>query len=162
MRELKKMDSALAIIKTNKTSGVKHPYDLEIFESVARLIRHTCQTYIDLSNLEYAIRKAHQLTFVNRDSAYNSLVNATKIIENNLKERASVYNSLVNTWEKTRLPKGMSAGDKKYFFQQDRTRHFANRRPDMSYLIYDEEDLDLEGYLSKLKAYMEKYKNNSL
>jgi len=125
------------------------------------MVRHTCQTYIDLSNLEYAIRKAHQLTFVDRDSAWYSLQDATKIIENNLKERADVYKDLVNTWEKTRLPKGMSTADKKYFFQQDRTRHFANRKPDMTFLIYDEQDLDLEGYLEKLKAYMEKYRNIS-
>ena len=159
--ELQKMDSALAIVEANKKPGVKHPYDFEIFETIARLVHHTCQTYIDLSNLEYSIRTAHQLTFVNRDSAYYSLKNATKIIENNLKERATVYNDLVKTWEKTRLPKGLSTADKKYFFQQDRTRHFANRKPDMSYLIYDEQDLDLEGYLSKLKAYMEVYKNNA-
>ena len=161
MLELQKMDGALAIIETNKIPGVKHLYDFEIFESAARLIRHTCQTYIDLSNLEYAIRTAHQLTFVNRDSAYYSLQNATNIIENNLKERAHVFHDLVVTWEKTRMPKGLSTADKQYFFQQDRTRHFANRKPDMSYLIYDEQDLDLEGYLEKLKAYMVTYKNIS-
>ena len=72
-----------------------------------------------------------------------------------------MFHDLVFTWEKTRMPKGLSTADKKYFFQQDRTRHFANRRPDMSYLIYDEQDLDIEGYLEKLKVYMEKYKNNS-
>jgi len=161
MLELQKMDSALAIIQANKVSGAKHLYDFEIFESITRMVRHTCQTYIDLSNLEYAIRKAHQLTFVDRDSAWYSLQDATKIIENNLKERADVYKDLVNTWEKTRLPKGLSTADKKYFFQQDRTRHFANRKPDMTFLIYDEQDLDLEGYLEKLKAYMEKYRNIS-
>ena len=159
--ELVKMDTVLAIIETNKTPGVKHPYDFEIFESIARLIRHTCQTYLDLSNLEYAIAEAHKQTFVNRDSAYLSLQNAVKIIENNLNERAVVYNDLVNTWEKTRMPKGMSLPGKKYFYQQDRTRHFANRRLDMSYLIYDEQKLDLETYLEQLKAYMDKYKNKS-
>jgi hypothetical protein len=160
--ELAKMDTALAIIAINKKSGVKHPYDLEVFESCAQLIRHTCQTVLDLSHLENAIREAHVLTFVNRDSAYAALQKAQKIIEDNLKRRAAVFNDIVNVWEKTRLPKGMSTADKKYFFQQDRTRHFANRRPDMSYLIYDEQLLDLEGYLEKLKAYMEQYKNNSL
>ena len=159
--ELQKMDSALSIIETNKASGVKHLYDFEIYESVARLIRHTCQTYLDLSNLEYAIGHANKLTFVSRDSAYYSLQNAVKIIENNLKERALVFNDLVNTWEKTRMPKGMSTADKQYFYRQDRTRHFANRRPDMSYLVYDEQKLDLEGYLEKLKAYMKKYKDVS-
>jgi hypothetical protein len=161
-QELDKMDSALAIIEANKKSGVKHTYDFEIFESVANFIRHTSQTYLDLSQLEFAIRDAHNQTFVNRDSAYFNLQKAQKIVEDNLKRRAIVFNNLVNTWEKTRLPKGMSTPDKKYFFQQDRTRHFANRRPDMSYLIYDEETLDLEGYLEKLKAYMKQYKNNSL
>jgi hypothetical protein len=37
----------------------------------------------------------------------------------------------------------------------------CSRRPDMDYLIYDEQLLDLEGWLEKLKAYMEKYKSNS-
>jgi hypothetical protein len=161
-QELQKMDNALAIIEINKESGVKHLYDFEIFESIARLVRHTSQTYIDILNLEYAIGEANRLTFINRDSAYHSLNNATKIIESNLKERAVVFTDLVNTWEKTRFPKGMSTKGKKYFYQQDRTRHFANRRSDMTFLIYDEQKLDVEGYLEKLKAYMEKYKNSSL
>jgi hypothetical protein len=159
--ELKKMDRALAIIKTNKTLDVKHLYDFEVFESIARLIHHTCQTYLDLSQLENAITKAQDLTYLSRDSAYASLQKAQKIIENNLERRSVVYNNLVNTWEKTRLPKGMSTSEKKYFYQQDRTRHFANRRSDMNFLIYDEQQLDLEGYLEKLKAYMEQYKNKS-
>ena len=146
----------------NKKPAVKHPYDFEVFESCVQLIRHTCQTFLDLSQLEYAIREAHNQTFVNRDSAYFNLQNAQKIIENNLKRRETVFNHLVSVWEKTRLPKGMSTANKKYFYQQDRTRHFANRRADMSYLIYDEETLDLEGYLEKLKTYMELYKKNEL
>jgi len=162
LQELEKMNKVLNIIEMNKKSGAKHLYDFEVFESCAQLIRHTCQTILDLSQLEYVIREAHNQTFVNRDSAYFNLQKAQKIVEDNLKSRSVVFNNLVNTWEKTRLPKGMSTADKKYFFQQDRTRHFANRRPDMSYLIYDEQLLDLEGYLEKLKAYMEQYKNNSL
>jgi hexosaminidase len=53
----------------------------------------------------------------------------------------------------------LSTKDKKYFFRQDRARHFANRRPDMSYLIYDEQLLDMEGYLTDLRQYMASYKD---
>lgn len=159
-QELQKMERALAIIETNKKSDVKHFYDFEIFESIAQLVHHTSQTYLDLSELENAIRDAHDQTFLNRDSAYISLQKAEKIIENNLNRRAAVLSNLVNTWEKTRMPKGMTTAEKKYFYQQDRARHFAHRTPDMTYLIYDEQLLDLEGYLEKLKAYMEKYKSN--
>ena len=52
----------------------------------------------------------------------------------------------------------MSTKNKEYFWQQDRARHFANRTPDMTYLIYDEQLLDMEGYLEELKAYMKYYK----
>jgi hypothetical protein len=159
--ELKKMDSALIIIETNKKSDVKHLYDFEVFESIVQLIRHTCMTYIDLSHVEQAIKEANRLTFINRDSTYGFLEQAQRIVENSLKRRSEVFSNLVTTWEKTRLPKGMSTAKKKYFFQQDRTRHFANRKPDMTYLIYDEQKLDMEGWLEKLKIYMEKYKNNS-
>jgi hypothetical protein len=55
------------------------------------------------------------------------------------------------------MPKGMSTPDKKYFFKMDRSRHFANRTPDMSYLIYDEQLLDMEGYLEKLSAYRKSF-----
>jgi len=58
----------------------------------------------------------------------------------------------------TRLPKGLSAGEKEFFFRQDRARHFAFRRADMSYLIYDEELLGLVAYRIKLLEYMEWFK----
>jgi len=47
----------------------------------------------------------------------------------------------------------MSTPQKPYFFEQDRTRHFANRVADMSYLVIDEEQLGLESYLENLEQY---------
>ena len=159
--ELKEMDRAMDIIQRNRSAGVKHAYDFDLFESIVQLIRHTCMAYEDLSQAELAIKSANWLTFINRDSAYFYLEQAGKIIENCIKLRTETFNNLVTTWEKTRLPKGMAVGDRKYFFQQDRTRHFANRMPDMTYLIYDEQKLDMEGWLEKLKNYMVKYKEDS-
>jgi len=157
--ESAKMSKALQIIESNQKPGIRHIYDFELYRTIAELIRHTCQTYLDLSNLERAISAAHRLTFTNKTEAYNNLIKAQTIVETSLKRRADVYNDIVKTWEETRLVKGMSTENKKYFFQQDRARHFANRQPDMSYLIYDEQKLDMEGYLEKLKVYMEYYKS---
>ena len=148
-----KMLRALQIIETNKNLNLDHAYDFEVYESIARLIHHTCLTYQDLSNLEYAITEAHKNAFTNRKEAQNSLVKAETIIEKSLARRQKVYTDLVKTWEKTRLPKGLSTPDKKFFFKMDRSRHFANRTADLSYLIYDEQLLDMEGYLQELKKY---------
>ncbi len=152
------MDRALQIIENNEKLGVKRPYDFEVFRTIANLIRHTCLTYEDLSDLERAITHAHQNTFVDKETAYHYLEEARSIVEKSLQRRAEVFDNLVAVWEKTRLPKGMSTKDKKYFFRQDRARHFANRRPDMTFLIYDEQLLGLEDYLNKLNDYMDYYK----
>ncbi len=155
---LKKMNRAIYIAENNRILGAKNQYDLELFKSVAQLIRHTCLTYLDLSEVENEIAAANKNNFISRKSAYTSLVKAQQIIEKSLERRTKVFNSLVATWEKTRLPKGLSTNNKTYLHRQDRARHFANRRADMTYLIYDEQKLDMEGYLEKLKAYTTYYK----
>lgn len=152
-----KMLRALQIIETNKKLNLEHAYDFEVYESIAKLISHTCLVYKDLSDLEYTITAAHRNAFIDRKEVQNSLIKAEQIIEASLERRSKVYNDLVKTWEKTRLPKGMSSSEKKYFYKMDRSRHYANRTADMSYLIYDEQLLDLEGYLEKLKAYREAF-----
>jgi len=160
--EYGRIDRALQIIENNEKLGVKKPYDFKLFRSIANLIRHTCQVYEDLSNLERAITKAHQNTFINHQIAYNYLIEARGIVENNLKRRTEVYDNFVSIWEETRLPKGFSTKSKVFFHMQDRARHFANRRPDMSFLICDEQLLDLEGYLIKLNEYIYYYKQTYL
>lgn len=159
---LEKMNRALKIIDDNKRAGADHTYDFEIFRTTAALVKHTCLTYIDLSDLEYTIREAHLNRFVDCNISLASLLKAQQIVENILKRRDSVFTDLVKTYEETRLSRGLSTGGKTYFWQQDRARHFAFRRPDMTFLIYDEQLLDLEGYLDKLKAYTEYFKANSM
>jgi len=157
--ELTQMERAQKIIRANIAAGVKQSYDFEIFASIAELVGHTCRTYLALSELENEISRAHQQRFLDVKQTSQALQNAVAIIEENLADRERVFNDLVRVWEKTRLPKGLSTADKKYLHRQDRARHFANRRADMSYLIYDEQLLDLEGYLIKLQNYSEWFQN---
>ncbi len=156
-RELEKMTRALQIIADNKKLAKHNGYDFEVYQSMAELIAHTCQTYLDLSELEYTITAAHKNAFSDRKAALESLQKAEQIIESSLARRQNVYDWIVSVWEKSRLPKGLSTPDKKYFYKMDRSRHFANRTPDMSYLIYDEQLLDMEGYLEKLRKYRKSF-----
>ena len=158
--EVRQMRRALEICHRNQASGVNHSSDFEIFAGVARLIDHAARTYLALSEVETAIGEAQRQHFVDRRAALAALEQAVATVESNLKERAEVYGDLVGVWEKTRLPKGMSTSSKQFFYQQDRARHFAARRPDMSYLIYDEQLLGLEGYLGSLRDYAAWYKQS--
>lgn len=148
-----KMDRALRICRDNLKKPIDNTYDLEVFSTIAALIQHTAQTYLDLSALEYAITGAHSQRFLSHDSTLHYLDKGIRIVESQLSRRKQVYDELASVWEKTRLPKGLSTEDKTFFFQQDRARHFANRTPDLSYHIYDEQLLNLEGYLDRLRQY---------
>lgn len=151
---LKKMNTAITICDRNLgNSDLKSPQDIAVFKTLANLVRHTALTYQDLSRLEYAIREAHQQRFVDLPEAYRNLKLAEDIVNAQLARRKQVFDEVVNVWGRTMLPKGMSTDTKKYFFEQDRTRHFANRTADMTYLIVDEEQLGLEEYLAKLQEY---------
>jgi hexosaminidase len=157
--QIRHMERAMEIIRANRSAGIKNSYDLEIFSSIVQLVQHTCHTYLALSDLELAIREAHTQRFRSHEAALGALEKAVQIVESNLSEREKVYTELVSVWELSRLPKGMSTEKKDFFHRQDRARHFAFRRADMSYLICDEELLGLEEYREKLLDYMEYYRS---
>lgn len=159
---LGKMDRAIAICRENLQLSIDNRYDIEVFMTLASLIRETASTYLALSHLEQTIKHAHEQRFVDLEECYQSLQKAEQIVRENMAVRDSVFNNLIAVWERTRLPKGMSTPTKKYFFEQERTRHFANRVPDMSYLIYDEQKLDLAGYLARLEQYTQAFHDRFL
>ncbi|MBL7698270.1 MAG: beta-N-acetylhexosaminidase [Chitinophagaceae bacterium] len=156
---LVKMDEALAICKANSETSIKNEYDFEIFETIAQLVKHTALTYLDLSALETAVAEAHRQHHLDHEECYRNLEKAEDIIQKHLERREKTLNHLITVWDKTRLPKGMSTSDKKFFFEQDRTIHFANRAPDMSFLVLDEQKLGLEDYLAKLRELKESYRD---
>jgi hexosaminidase len=159
---LPQMERVLTICRENLQNGVKKSYDFELFEGIANLFNHTANTILTLSSLEESIKKAARIHFDDSPSAYKELENAVRIIEVNIAERNKVFNDIKNTWEKSQLPKGMSTPDKKYVHGRDEQRNFANRRPDLSFMICDEEALGLEEYLEDLQNYMTSYKEKYL
>ncbi|MBK7713729.1 MAG: hypothetical protein IPN67_21850 [Bacteroidales bacterium] len=137
----------------------KNEYDFELFGGLANLFIHTANTYISLSNLEKSIQKAASLHFTDNKAVYAELNQAVDIIDKNLAERDAVFSGIKTTWEKSQFPKGFSTPGKKYVHGRDQQRNFANRRPDLSFMICDEQALGLEEYKAKLLEYMSWYKS---
>ena len=140
-----------AICALNRELGSRNSYDFELFDRLAELFTHTANTYQALSSLENAITEAHRQHFPDHQAAYAALGRAARIVQGNLDERAEVFEKIKTTWEKSQLPRGMSTPQKKYVHGRDQQRNFANRRPDLTFMIADEEQLNLEGYLADLK-----------
>ncbi len=161
-KQLPKMQRVQDICQINLELGVKNSYDFELFTCIAELFQHTARTYLALSDLEKSITVAHRSHFDNPEAAYSALQHAANIIEENLTEREEVFTQIKTTWEKSQLPRGMSTPEKKYVHGRDQQRNFANRRPDLSFMIYDEQLLGLEKYLEELQDYINWYKKTYL
>ncbi len=159
---LPRLARAKDICRLNQELGARNSYDFELFGLIAELFEHTANTYMTLSRLENSITEAHRAHFDNPAGAYAALQKAAVVVEENLAERERVFNSIVATWEKSQLPRGMSTPEKKYVHGRDQQRNFANRRPDLSFMICDEQMLGLEDYLAKLRQYMDWYKGEHL
>ena len=159
--EKQRIARALWIIDDNLPRGPKHRDDLEIYRTCADLMRHNVDLVLMLGALEEAVGAASKLHFSDRSESLAQLDAAREMIEAHLSDRKAVFERLVSVWERARLPKGYATPEKPYVFSPDRARHFANRTPDMRYLILDEELLDLEGYLERLKAYIGEYRLRS-
>jgi hypothetical protein len=151
------MRRALSIIDDNLSRPVRHRRDFEIFRSIAQLCRHNDELIIMLGEFEANVHKAEGLHYSDRPRALEYLKQCEKMLADSLADRDKVYKDLVTVWERDRLPKGLSLPGKPFVFARDRARHFAIRTPDMSYLIVDEQLLDVEGHLEKLRKFIREY-----
>ncbi|MEX0654356.1 MAG: family 20 glycosylhydrolase [Phycisphaeraceae bacterium] len=153
-----RMARAIDILDRNRAAGAEHAYDLEIYRTCAELVRHNANLFLMLSDVEAAISEASdRWHYANHRKAVEALERGQALIRSHLADRKAIYTNLVAVWERTRLPKGLSLPDKPFVYARDRARHFANRTPDMSYLILDEQLLDLERYVKTLEAYTVAY-----
>jgi len=153
-----RMERVLLICNENIRNGAKHAYDFEIFEGLANLFIHTANTCLTMSDIEHSISKAAGLHFDDNKGAYAEMTHTVGLIEANIEERNRIFTEIKTTWEKSQLPKGMSTPEKQYVHARDQQRNFANRRPDLSFMICDEEALGLEKYMNDLKDYLKWYK----
>ncbi len=151
------MARARTICRLNVQAGAANAYDFELFDRLAELFDHTARVYLMLSRLERTVTAAHELHFADHAAARAQLESAASMIQASLDQRAALYAKIKATWEKSQLPKGLSTPEKKYVHARDRQRNFANRRPDLSFMIWDEQKLGLEDYLAKLREYMAWY-----
>ena len=151
--ERQRVDRALAILDDNLSRRVRRRDDLEVLRTCAELMRHNADLVLMLGSLEEAIARASdQHHFHDRAESLEQLRHAERLIDEHLSDRQEVLNTLVAVWERTRLPKGLSLPGRPYLHARDRARHFANRTPDLTYLILDEQLLGLEAYLERLKT----------
>jgi hypothetical protein len=146
----------------------RNRYGLEVFQSLTWLMRHQCRLVPGLAFLEEKLKSAHAAAGdKDPERAAGYLNEARQHAALLIGERKSVFADLQRVWEKSRYPKGREVNGRKFLHVMDDVKdHWADRRPDLSYLIAPEESIGLEKWSQELsgilRAFREKNKLPSM
>jgi len=142
----------------------RNQYNLEVFLSIAELTGHHNRMIAGMSTIEDKLKSARSAAEKNTpEQAVGLLVAVYDEARRTIEERHEVLRGLTKTWEKSRFPKGREVNGRKFYHVLDDTKdHWADRRPDLSYMTAPEESIELEKWLKQLALVIQEYarKNN--
>ena len=150
----------IGLLNDNLKGVSRNKYNVEVMLSIAKYFRHNINLFETLAQIEDTLSVASR-NYLDYQQAMTSLNGAEKLVEDICKEREQSYQELVRIWEISRYPKGQTVGGKKFVHIMDDTKdHFADRTPDLSYLVMRERGLNLEKWAEDLRKIREEYSKN--
>jgi len=158
-------DRLVAALQANLGKVERNRYNIEVFLSLAHLQRHLLDLLAAMERAEGALARAAGEHAAKRPAqAMDRLLAAHRLMAQQVRARRAVLEELTRTWEKSRLPRNVPVGGKKFFHVMDDVKdHFADRRTDLSYMTAPEESIGLEKWCGRLGEIMRSYaKDQSL
>lgn len=157
--QMEAAERLIALLHDNLGRVRQNRYNLEVLLAQARFTRHNLSLLRTLAQVEDILTEARiahsRLQYAD---AAERLDAAQLLVSAIVRQREAVYQALVATWEKSRYPKGQSVGGRQFVQILDDTKdHWADRTPDLSYLVMRERKLGLEDWLERLKEVRKEY-----
>ncbi len=152
-------DSLALAIHANLGRVSRNYYSLEVFLSLTEFIRHHWRLLTGMASAESSLAQAQAAAAKkNPRRAVGLLVAAYNTAERLDKEGEQVFADLVAVFEKSRFPKGQSAGGRQFVHIMDDTKdHWADRTPGMEFMMQPERSLGLGKWRNDLRKIIEDY-----
>jgi len=158
-KRLRDNDRLLARLQANLVRAARNRHNLEVLLSLAYFQRHFIELLIGLGQAEGLLveaGKAHREKQAGR--AVGLMLRAHKQVGLLIEGLDDTFARLKHVWEKGRFPKGRSVGDRHFAHIMDDVKdHFADRRPDLTYLIAPEESIGLAEWRATLGRRIQSY-----
>lgn len=143
----------------NMLAADRNRHSLEVLHGLARLIGHHWQLLAALTAAEQALQRAERAAM--RDQAAEAvahLVEAHRLTGATQQDAEAVWKNLQQVFEKSRWPKGMSVGGRKFVHMLDDTKdHWADRTPDLGYMFSPERSIGLPAWRESLAGIIRDY-----
>jgi len=137
----------------------RNRYGIEVLLALADFQRHQIDLILGLQRVEADLLGAARAHKAGKaDQAIGLLVQAHEAASRLVEDFDLTYRRLKATFEKSRYPKGRSVGGKKFVHIMDDVKdHFADRRPDLSFMIAPEQRANLPQWVSDLGRIIREY-----
>jgi hypothetical protein len=152
-------DQLVHALQTNFSRVDRNRYNLEVFLSLARFIGHHWRLLVALVDSENSLRQA-EAAAQRKDPrrAVGHMVAAYNTLDRLQQEGLKTFDDLKTVYEKSRFPKGQSVGGRKFVHILDDTKdHWADRTPDLSFMMAPEQGIGLSPWRKQLFELIQTY-----
>ena len=147
-------DQLLHALLDNFARVDRNHYNLEVLLALARFMGHHWQLVAGLAGVESSLLEAQGAAAKrNPGQAVGHMVAAHNAMERLDQEGERIFRELAAVCEKSRFPKGRTVGGRKFVHVLDDTKdHWADRTPDLGFMMTSERSIDLSGWRKQLAA----------
>jgi len=137
----------------------RNHYNLEVLLALTRFIGHHWRLLEGLAGAENSLKQAQEAHGKkNPRQAVGHLVAAHNSIQRLEQEGERIFRELEAVYEKSRFPKGQSAGGRKFVHVLDDTKdHWADRTPDLAFMMAPERSIGLGEWRKQLAGMIQAY-----
>ena len=152
-------DQLIHAILANFARVDRNRYNLEVLLSLTQFMGHHWRLLSGLADAERSLTAAQAAAAKkNPRQAVGQLVAAHNAIDRLGKEGQRIFADLTAVYEKSRYPKGQSVGGRKFVHVLDDTKdHWADRTPDLSFMMAPEQGIGLPQWQKQLAQVIQAY-----
>jgi hexosaminidase len=152
-------DELLGLLYANLQTADRNRYGLEVFTSIAQLYRQNLNMLEGFARIDAALSAAAAAVKEGKaKEGVAALDQALEIARRMRSERNEALRDATETWQKSWYPRVGEANGRRYLHELDDVKdHLPDRTVDMSYLVYRELLLPLEGWYDATQAARNRY-----
>jgi hypothetical protein len=158
-KQLAQNDRLLALLFENLPRATRNRHNLEVFISLAYLMRQTIQLVMTLGQIEQTLAKARDANAAGTfPRALDLLLQAHTDAGRVIGEKKTVLAQLTAVWEKGRYPRNIRINGRDYLHVFDDVKdHIADRRVDLSYMTMMQDQIGLDDWRTSLAKIIRNY-----
>lgn len=145
-------DNLIEKLQANIPRADHNQYNLVVLLALARFIGHHWRLFLALEQAESQLKLGQTAGLAeNPKEAVTQLTAAYNTVDQLRQDEKQAFQELRVVFEKSRYPKGRSVSGRSFVHVFDDVKdHFADRRPDLSYMEAPEDSIGLDHWLEEL------------